>query len=467
MASTNGKSNVSYKGLSRPYQLYPRITSTKILTNVKVINKSEFQDVLIDGTLRVAKQNEILISSKNNLTDGGFVVGIQVQKDMDNNNYTNEFDPNNYQSSFFPDMADFIDGNIVAGDKEEGDRLTASYWNDLGNDVFDDWGYFYLYDVNSGKYYFPLIDPQNQENGIISTQTFAAFGRTFTITHGWCVQGIFKFDISVSDTLPFRFGSYGNMGSDGDEVSENLSQSYTLNETNMTLYYHHHAESGDIREVLYSYFVPKTISENNLQTYFNIYENDDDMSIVSNEVTSGLIVYFSKGNDVKDWVINDLEVIGGSGSTSSNRFLIDEFGNSFVKGNAVAGGKNLSKMVLTSMNGDLDHYASSDSLINGYFTSQNMSDNRMFIIPSAASLIASIPNCLVNTSFRFIINNVQDSNYIRTLSTVNGSVTIDPSCLNTSIPRLMIFSYIIIITNITQGIEAAKVYQDCNTVVFG
>ena len=68
--------------------------------------------------------------------------------------------------------------------------------------------FFYLYDVNSGKYYFPLIDPQNQGDGTFATQTFNAFGRTFTIKHGWAVQGIFKFDISVADSLPFKFGTY-------------------------------------------------------------------------------------------------------------------------------------------------------------------------------------------------------------------------------------------------------------------
>ena len=226
---------------------------------------------------------------------------------MDNDVYTAEFDPADYYPAFFPGMAQLTDANIVAGDKSEGDRLLSSYWNDLGNDVFDDWGYFYLYDVESDKYYFPLIEPQNQDDGIITTQIFTAFGRTFTIKHGWCVQGIFKFDISVADSKPFRFGAYGNMGSDGDEFTEDLTYPYTIGSTALTLYYHHHSESGDDQEILYSYFVPKTISENSSQTY-NAYYDSDDMSMISNAVTSGLIVYFSKTNDVKEWVADDLEI---------------------------------------------------------------------------------------------------------------------------------------------------------------
>ena len=167
-----------------------------------------------------------LIYSKDTVVDGGFTVGNRVNKDMSNIEYTDEYNPNNYPE-FFPDMAPFIDENILVGDKNEEDRLIASYWNDLRNDVFDSWGFFYLYDVNSGKYYFPLIDPQDQDDGVFATQTFNVFGRTFTIKHGWSVYGIFKFDISVADDLPFRFGGYGNMGSDGDEVTENLTQNYS------------------------------------------------------------------------------------------------------------------------------------------------------------------------------------------------------------------------------------------------
>lgn len=248
----------------------------------------------------------ITLSSKNNITAGAFTIGNSVDKDMKNVVYTDEFDPNDFPQ-LFPDMASLIEENIVAGDKSAENRLIASYWKDLDDDVFDDWGYFYLYDVNSGKYYFPIINPQNRSNGIITTQTFNAFGRTFTITHGWMVEGIFKFDISVADELPFRFGAYGNMGSDGDEVTENLTQNYSLGGQNLTLYYHRHQEEDDDDEQLYSYWIPKKITENSAQTY-NVHYDDDDMSMYSNAVTTGLIVYFAKSNNVKDWIINDLSI---------------------------------------------------------------------------------------------------------------------------------------------------------------
>jgi hypothetical protein len=162
-------------------------------------------------------------------------------------------------------------------------------------------GYFYLYDVLTSKYYFLLFSPLNQDNGIINTQIFNAFNRTFTIKHGFHVQGIFKFDISVDDNLLFRFGMYGDMGSDGDEISENLNYEYLLNNNDLTLYYHHHQE-------LYTYVILKNISENTSQTYTINYDGDN-MSLYSNEVTNGLLIYFSKGNNTIEWVINDLELV--------------------------------------------------------------------------------------------------------------------------------------------------------------
>jgi hypothetical protein len=123
--------------------------------------------------------------------------------------------------------------------------------------------------------------------------------------HGWATQGIFKFDISVADNLPFRFGMYGNMGSNGNEETANLTYETTINGSSQTIYYHLDKEEGNNEEILYSYFIPKNLAENNSQTYVVNYNNDD-MSMKSKEVTTGILVYFSKGVDTKVWVANDV-----------------------------------------------------------------------------------------------------------------------------------------------------------------
>jgi len=248
------------------------------------------------------------INSKNNTTAGGFTIGAAVTKDMLNANYITEFIPFNRQPDFFPNMSEFVDSNIVVGDKNPSDRLIASYWNSLGDDVFNNWGFFYLYDVTSEKYYFPLFVPQNASDGVVTTQTFNVFGRTFTIKHGWTVQGIFKLDISVQDTLPFRFGTYGNMGSDLNEDIENLTHSYTSGGRNVSLYYQRHSQTARPIETLYSYWIPKNASDNTAITY-DFYNDGDDNSMMSKQITNGVIVYFSKTNDVKEWVANDLQLV--------------------------------------------------------------------------------------------------------------------------------------------------------------
>lgn len=256
-----------------------------------------------------------LIMSLNKTTEDGLTVGNFVDKDMRDRDYRNEFDPNDYPT-FFTGMAPFVQSNIITKPEDVDNNIYATIWNDWNHDVFDRWGFFYLYDVDTGKYYFPLITPQNQDDGIFATQTFNVFGRTFTIKHGWCVQGIFKFDISVNDNKPFRFGAYGGMGSDGAEVIEYLTQPYSLGSSNLTLYYFKNQEGRDDTEIFYAYFIPKNIQQNSAVTYVhdkgvNNEDNEEasaNMSLKSNEITQGLLVYFSKTNDVKDWVIHDLGV---------------------------------------------------------------------------------------------------------------------------------------------------------------
>jgi hypothetical protein len=274
---------------------------------LKVITSSGNYKIEVNASVPIGA----MLFSKNNITDDGFQVGYPITKDMRGRaNYTNEFDPMDYYPQYFPDMAPFTDSNIVQGDKDESDRLNACQWRDWGNDVFDDWGFFYLYDVDTGKYYFPLFDPRNQGDGELFTQTFSAFGRVFTVTHGYPVQGIFKFDISVDDNRPFKFGAYGNMGSDGNHIITEYAYNYTKGSNNLTLYYVEQAEDGDNIEILYSYFIPKRVSENAAKTY-GLYQDgsDDQNSLMSKSVMSGLIVYFSKAYDVKDWVVNDLDVV--------------------------------------------------------------------------------------------------------------------------------------------------------------
>lgn len=421
MSKTNEGANTSYRGISRPISFYGPKTNN-IFRNVRILEKTQ-----IDNYLLVKKK---------------FVVGGDVYKDMAHENYTEEFNPSNKQSILFPDMADFIEENILQGDKNEADTLIASYWNDLGNDVFDSWGYFFIYDVSAGKYYFPLLSPMNQADGVMTTQNFApGFGElSFTITHGWREKGIFEMDISCTDSnLEFRFGAYGNFGSDGDENDYSMTASYG---TGKTLYYHHHAELGDSSEILYSYFSPYR-EEDNVPTIFaSLYdpENTDDNSLITKPIKEGIKIYFSKQNDVKEWIITDIttgefELLNGD---------IKAEGNIVSEGNILAKGHSLSRRNIIYL--DDENYIAGPSIIDSYFVSNYLSQERTFYLPNAESIANAIPNCVNGTAFRFTINNTQGleggNSWVLSFDSTNlGSINLK----NTSVPPGCIITYAIIL----------------------
>jgi len=192
---------------------------------------------------------------------------------------------------------------------------SSQNWPDWGGDIFDGWGYFYLYNPTTDAYYNPVLSPVNSADGVITTQTASAFGRTFTIKHGYPVTGIFKYDISVNDNNPFVFGAFGDMGSDTGTVNTNLSSSYSLGGNSYTLYYNRNSDAG-VTERLYTYVVPyetsknqSTISYTKVSSGPGIHSGTQEvLSIYTTPVIKGVTVYFAKTNDVRNWVVNDLKL---------------------------------------------------------------------------------------------------------------------------------------------------------------
>jgi len=261
------------------------------------------------------------IYSKNNTSRGIFDIGDNIEKDMREYRYNEGFSGREgalialFASSNIDPPSD---ETVVQGDKSEENRYISNYWADWGGDVFDSWGNFFFYNESSGEYYFPLINPMNQPNGQIFPQTFNVFDKTFSMLHGFPVRGIFKFDISVNDpSYIFRFGLYGNFGSDTNSEPRLLTYTYSLNGKSITLYYLHNRETSKDTETIYVYFIPKLISQNNSPTFklSNLVVVDDiqvgsidNNSCISVPLSYGLIVYISRGQDVKEWIINDLGV---------------------------------------------------------------------------------------------------------------------------------------------------------------
>lgn len=231
-----------------------------------------------------ASYSEYIVSA-GQTTSGGFQVGAVIVKDMQNNN------TRSYSVGQVPGSAVTID---------------ASFWIDWGDDIFDDWGYYYLYDPAQNNYLGLIFNPRNQANGVFSTQVFTLNGRTFTIEQGYPVQGIFKFEIRCDDDLPFVFGEGGNMGSDGSTANVDKTYNYTLEGTNLTLFYNENFQTNIPTERFFSYFVPFSVELNATKTYVDVLNGEDNLFLYSVQCTNGLTVYHSKQFDVKEWVVYDL-----------------------------------------------------------------------------------------------------------------------------------------------------------------
>jgi flagellin len=229
-------------------------------------------------------------------TTGGYTVGASLNKDMSTSSRT-------FSSTNSPASSSF--------------SVNASRWSDWGNDIFDGWGNFYIYSPTHNAAVGVTLSTINRPDGEINTQTIDVFGETFTIKHGYPVQGIYKFEITPSDpAFEFQFGGGGNMGSDSRTNNQNLTYSHDSG----TLYYNHNYESYDPNEQFYSYFIPANIEDSNSKTYTESLSGDN-LYLYSNSVTTGLTVYFSKNNDVKEWIVDhDLNHPTGTIETNTLNF---------------------------------------------------------------------------------------------------------------------------------------------------
>lgn len=238
------------------------------------------------------------ITSKNLTGSQGLTVGAAITKDMTTGN-----------------VPAAIIGDYTYPGTLSPPTTSVQYWADWAGDIFDNWGFFYLYNPSTNAYYNPVLTPINQADGTITAQTASAFGRTFTITHGYVAQGIFKYTISVNDNDDFVFGAFGDMGSDTATTNTNISSSYTLDGQPFNLYYNRNSDPG-VTERFYTYIIPYEADKNKNTIPYTKRNAGPGVNSGALEVYSfytvnvkrGVNVYFSKTNDVKDWVINDLKL---------------------------------------------------------------------------------------------------------------------------------------------------------------
>ena len=242
------------------------------------------------GSSKVWEKPIPVLKSSGTTASEGLTVGASNMKDM-------TMTSTNY----------FTDASYLPGSNDLDSRRT--YWADWGGDIFDGWGFFYIYNPATGNFLSPLLTDINNANGYIAEETFSLDGRTFTVRHGYPVTGIYKFDISVDDYEPFVFGSDGGMGSNGGTVNEDRTYVSNIDGEEVTIYYNYNVQITNPLEAFYSYWIPYVVSEGISKTYTDHIYEVDHLAIYSKQVTRGITVYMAKQNDVKQWVANDLSII--------------------------------------------------------------------------------------------------------------------------------------------------------------
>jgi hypothetical protein len=232
---------------------------------------------------------KLYLLSRNILTAEGFSTGTSITKDGAVTTKTT-------RAINLPGTVDMI-------------NISRSYWQDWGDDIFDSWGFFYLYDPEFNNYLGIVLNNINSADGTINTQTFTFNSRVFTFKYGYPVQGIFKFDISVNDNKNFNFGFDGNLGSNGSTVNNVLAHDYTIGSESFRLHYNHNFQGTLPSESFYTYVVPYNKNQNKLSTTYTrrVYDIDN-LALYTVPVKKGVTIYISKQVDVREWIINDLQV---------------------------------------------------------------------------------------------------------------------------------------------------------------
>jgi hypothetical protein len=251
-----------------------------IYYGTQVISKAYYDNEIVWG-------KDYLTSQGNNTVDG-YTVGGVIDKSNDTANWET-------RGAYLPSIGDF--------------KAVRRYWNSWGDDIFNAWGFPYVYDPAANNYRALSLNNLSSADGTFNNETFTFNGRSFSVDYGYPVQGIFKIDVSTLDTLPFQLGFDGNLGSNGTTINNLLQHNYTLGGENLALHYNYNYQGANPSEKFYTYVVPYEINRNrSTRSYIRHLYDVDYLSIYSVPLSAGVTVYLSKQADVKDWIINDLQI---------------------------------------------------------------------------------------------------------------------------------------------------------------
>lgn len=205
----------------------------------------------------------------------------------------------------------------------------AYRWGDWGNDIFDNWGYFYIatsssntmsaIPIGSTTELLPTSTAANQR-----TFTWTGLGKSFQGVAGYLMSGLYRIMVTCEDpTFEFRIGCLGNMGSDSSTVRSSFQVDQSLitqqpsspaagfpytsvSEIGWPLYaVRNYQSTSTTLEQFHIYYMPMdagTYKNATPTQLFTEYDGpggsaDDDFGFQSNASKIGHILYFEKGNN--------------------------------------------------------------------------------------------------------------------------------------------------------------------------
>jgi len=255
--------------------------------------------------------NDTLLDGYITIDGSGYEVGSSLNKDMAENNNSGRL--SGFNNNQFPN-----DTKPPIG--------ISSYFSDWGTDIFDSFGYFYLYNDQSdvsGRINLILTNTNSYNDGESVTDNFTFNTDEYNITHGYLTQGVYLLDISCNNlSTNFGFGMFGNLGSDSRTFNRDISSNTYLVEGHSIQfnYFNNYETTPTDDEQFYIYMIPynANLNKNNAKNYTNHTQPNDNLSIYSNLVSNGLSVIISKEHDVIELL---MKVMGYSGYTSVDNAL--------------------------------------------------------------------------------------------------------------------------------------------------
>ena len=209
-------------------------------------------------------------------------------------------------------------------------------WADWGNDIFDNWGFTYIFNPDTNTAFYIAVHTSVTSEGFWNYVTHTIWGRTFKIRWGWMATGIARTDVTCTDpNFKFSVGHYGNLGSDAATAhifqvdSNDFNASYTGNpyETMPLGSVRTYQSYSTNVEQFQVYCIPKLyktynqIKNSSTPSTARIFKHDisgnDNLAIWTEPLTHGVMFYYVKGNNFPyQRIVADLKVITSSDPTA-------------------------------------------------------------------------------------------------------------------------------------------------------